>query len=143
MKAPGSQPAKGVTLIELMVVIVVLAIIVSISVPSYRGYMRRAQRTDARAELLRLRGVQEKFFLQNNFYADTAALTARGLIGPSEHGHYNIDLPNVTKTTFTVRATAREGQLEDELCRTFTVNELGVSKSATAAGVDSTAICWR
>jgi type IV pilus assembly protein PilE len=143
MRAAGSRPAKGVTLIELMVVIVVLAIITSISVPSYRSYMRRAQRADAKAELLRVRSVQEKFFLQNNFYADTAALTARGLIGPSEHGHYNIDLPNVTKTTFTIRATAREGQLEDAPCRTFTVNELGVSKSTSAAGIDTTTTCWR
>jgi type IV pilus assembly protein PilE len=143
MRAAGSRPAKGVTLIELMVVIVVLAILVSISVPSYRNYMRRAQRSDAKAELLRVRSVQEKFFLQNNFYADTAALTARGLIGPSEHGHYTVDLPNVTKTTFTVRATAVGGQLEDVSCRTFTVNELGVSKSTTAAGIDSTTTCWR
>jgi type IV pilus assembly protein PilE len=143
MSVPVTNSARGVTLIELMVVVVVLAIIGTIAVPSYRSYMQRAQRADAKAELLRIRSVQEKFFLQNNFYADTAALTARGLIGPSEHGHYTIDLPNVTKTTFTARASAVKGQLEDEACRTFTVNELGVAKAATASGLDNTAICWR
>ena len=143
MNARSSRSARGVTLIELMVVVVVLAIIASIAVPSYRGYIRRAQRADAKTELLRLRSVQEKFFLQNNFYADTAALTARGLIGPSEHGHYTIDLPNVTKTTFTARATAVEGQLEDGACRTFTVDEQGQRLSKNASGADSTAMCWR
>ena len=72
-----------------------------------------------------------------------AALTARGLIGPTEHGHYTIDLPNVTKTTYTARAVAVKGQLEDETCRTFTVDELGVTKALSAGGVDNTALCWR
>jgi type IV pilus assembly protein PilE len=134
---------RGVTLIELMVVIVVLAIIASIAVPSYRNYIRRAQRADAMGELLRLRSVQEKFFLQNNFYADTAQLTALGLIGPSEHGHFTIDLPNVTKTTYTVRATATGGQTEDTPCRTFTVTEQGLRGAKTAGGADNTATCWR
>ena len=134
---------RGVTLIELMVVILVLSIIVSIAVPSYRNYIRRAQRSDATAELLRVRTVQEKFFLQNNFYADQAQLAALGLIGPSEHGHFLIDLPNVTKTSYTARAIATGGQTEDAPCRTFTVNEQGVRAATTSGGVDNTATCWR
>ena len=143
MSVVVTRSARGVTLIELMVVVVVLAIIATIAVPSYRTYMLRAQRADAKADLLRIQSVQEKFFIQNNFYADTAALTARGLIGPTEHGHYTIDLPNVTKTTYTARAVAVKGQLEDETCRTFTVDELGVTKALSAGGVDNTALCWR
>ncbi|MCI0436187.1 MAG: prepilin-type N-terminal cleavage/methylation domain-containing protein [Gemmatimonadetes bacterium] len=143
------QRARGVTLIELMVVIVVLAILASIAVPTYRSYITRAQRADARAELLRVRAAQEKFFLQNNRYAtaaefdDPPAAGGLGFTGTSEHGHYLIDLPNVTATTFTARATATAGQLEDAMCRTFTVNELGQRAATNAGGTDQTATCWR
>ncbi|HJS21572.1 MAG TPA: type IV pilin protein [Steroidobacteraceae bacterium] len=143
MSSRSSRGVRGVTLIELMVVVVVLAIIATIAVPSYRSYVQRAQRADAKTGLLRVRAAQEKFFLQNNSYADQAQLTALGYIGPSEHGHFTIDLPNVTKTTFTARALAIEGQLNDAACRTFTVDEQGQRLSKNASGADSTAICWR
>ena len=38
---------KGITLIELMIVIVIVGILASISIPTYRGYMQRARRADA------------------------------------------------------------------------------------------------
>ena len=149
MRAMTLNRARGVTLIELMVVVLVLSIIASIAVPSYRTYIRRAQRADAKTELMRVRGAQEKFFLQNNRYAttdefdDLPADGGLGFSGTSEHGHYTIDLPNATATTFTARARAAAGQTEDEACMTFTVNELGVRASANAGGGDTTTQCWR
>ena len=65
----GCARQRGVTLIELMIVVVVLAILGSISVSTYRRYMLRANRTDATTMLLRIQVAQEKFFLQNNGYA--------------------------------------------------------------------------
>jgi type IV pilus assembly protein PilE len=134
---------RGVTLIELVIVMLVLSIISTYAVSSYRNYIRRAQRIDAMEELLRVRGVQEKFFVQNNAYADTAQLTALGLIGPSEHGHFLIDLAAVTKTSYTIRATATGGQIEDAPCRTFTIDERGVRVAKTSAGLVNTTTCWR
>ena len=99
------KSARGVTLIELMVVIAVLAVIATIAVPTYRSYQIRAQRTDATAALLQLRQMQEKFFLQNSQYATAAQLTLAppgglGLKTTSEHGIYNIVLNRPTPTTF-------------------------------------------
>jgi type IV pilus assembly protein PilE len=148
MRAPRSRRARGVTLIELMVVVVVLAIIASIAVPSYRNYIRRAQRADAKTELLRVRRAQEAFFLQNNRYAtaaefDDAAPGGLGFTGTSENGHFLIDLPNATVTTFTVRARATGGQVEDGQCQTFTVDEQGTRTATSGGGADTTTICWR
>jgi type IV pilus assembly protein PilE len=136
--------ARGVTLVELMVVVAVLAVIASIAVPSYRGYMRRAQRADATAALLQLRSAQERFFLQNSRYATDAELTAAppgglGLGDVSEHGHYTIDLQNVTATTFTARAQATGGQAEDSQCQTYTIDQSGV-RSSTPNGITT---CWK
>ena len=64
---------NGVTLIELLTVIVVIGILASIAVPSYRNYLIRAQRTEATTALLNLQAAQEKFYLQNNAYTDQVA----------------------------------------------------------------------
>jgi type IV pilus assembly protein PilE len=138
------KSARGVTLIELMVVIAVLAIIASIAVPSYRGYMRRAQRADGTAALLQLRQGQEKFFLQNGQYATPAQLTTAppaglGLSATSERGYYNIVLARPTPTTFTATATATGGQAGDAPCTSFTINEAGVRGSSPG----SITTCWK
>ncbi|MFV5646167.1 prepilin-type N-terminal cleavage/methylation domain-containing protein, partial [Acinetobacter baumannii] len=45
---------QGVTLIELMVVIVIVAIFASIAIPSYQSYSRRATASAAKSEILKL-----------------------------------------------------------------------------------------
>lgn len=129
---------------ELMVVVAVLSIIASIAVPSYRSYLRRAQRADATAALLQLRTAQEKFFLQNGQYATGAQLTTAppgglGLGDTSEHGHYDVVLNRPTTTTFTATATATGGQVDDSACQTFTINELGV-RGSSPNGITT---CWK
>lgn len=138
------QCVRGVTLLELMVVVAVLAIIASVAVPSYRGYLRRAQRADATAALLQLRQAQEKFFLQNGQYADDALLDdappgGLGLSTTSEHGHYTIVLDRLTNTTYVATATAAGGQVDDDACQTFTINEVGV-RTSSPNGITT---CWK
>jgi len=70
--APGRQ--RGMTLMEIIVVVVIVGLLAAIAVPSYRQYVIRTQRTDATVALLRLATAQEKFYLQNNTYADNALL---------------------------------------------------------------------
>jgi prepilin-type N-terminal cleavage/methylation domain-containing protein len=43
---------RGVTLMELLTVVTVLGILTSVSVPTYRQYVMRAQRTEAKAALM-------------------------------------------------------------------------------------------
>src|SRR5437899_1251323 len=59
---------RGVTLIELMVVLAIVAILSSLAVGSYRRYVLRANRTDATSALLRTQVAEEKYFLHNNTY---------------------------------------------------------------------------
>jgi len=57
---------RGVTLAELMIVVVVVGILASVAYPSYRQYAARAKRTEAKAALLQIATMQERFYLQNN-----------------------------------------------------------------------------
>jgi type IV pilus assembly protein PilE len=134
---------RGVTLMELMIVIVVIGILASIAVPSYRSYVVRAQRTDAMSALLRVAAAQEKFYLQNNTYAATALLDdapPAGLgINGTENGWYALAVSSTDLTrNFTITATPVAGgaQANDTHCASFSLTSAG-AKSATNTD------CWR
>ena len=134
---------RGMTLIELMTVIVVVAVLGSIAVSSYRNYLIRTNRTEARMALLRVQTAQEKFFLQNNRYADDDELAAAppaglGVLTPTERGFYAITIEDYTATAYTAVATAAGGQLQDvAACRRFTIDETGARTPDDDSG------CWR
>ncbi len=138
----------GITLIELMVVVVVVANHATNAVPRYSHYMLRTHRTDGRAHLLRVQVAQEKFFLQNNTY--TTNLTAAppaglgmalGAGGVTPDGHYLITVapraPGIG-TSYAATATATGGQAQDvAACRVLTINDQGAKTPNEASG------CWR
>ena len=137
---------KGVTLIELMIVIVVVAILASIAIPSYRQYVLRTHRVEAKTALLNLAAAQEKHYLANNTYAANALLSdappdGLGLPAATENGWYTIAINAASTTAFSATATATGGQTADGDCATFTINALGV-RSATNSGGSASTVCW-
>jgi len=69
----------GYTLIEVMVALTILAIIASIAIPAYRGYISTARETEGHNNLAAIQMAQEEYFLENNSYFvgnDTATLEA-------------------------------------------------------------------
>lgn len=140
---------SGVTLLELMIVLVIVAILAAVAVPSYRQYVVRSQRTDATEALLRLATAQEKFYLQNNRYAtnaemDDAPPAGLGITG-STNGWYTLSVVNADETSFTVRAVPTAGgqQANDRDCVRFEVNDRGIRSAFNSGGADTTAECWR
>jgi type IV pilus assembly protein PilE len=141
---------RGVTLIELMMVITILAIIASIAVPTYRKYLLRAQRSEAKIALLQLQTAQEKFYLQNNTYTDkvttasTATVPGLGLPGTSETGKYDLAVTTlaVGGQSYTATASPRTGggQTDDKDCANFTINERG---TRGISGTQTTEHCWK
>ena len=129
---PGKY-SSGVTLVELMVVVVVIAVLMSIAVPSYRQYSVRANRAEAQWVLLKVAAAQEQFYLQNNTYATNAQL----LLGPpnglglgsavTESQTYQVSIDAANALGFTASAQAIGGQANDDAdCPLFGVNERGV-----------------
>ena len=57
---------RGITLIELMVVVVIIGLMAVIAYPNYREFVARANRNEAKAALLRIATNQERFYLQIN-----------------------------------------------------------------------------
>jgi type IV pilus assembly protein PilE len=128
----------GITLIELMVVMVIIGILTSIALPSYRNYMLRANRVDAKAALLQLAAAQEKHYLQNNTY--TTDLNQLNSSGVSKYGHFTLDVTQADALRFTATAEAREAQVQDLRCAQFSINELG--QKIGGVGGNNDPECW-
>jgi type IV pilus assembly protein PilE len=142
---------RGVTLIELVVVIMIIGILAAVAVPSYRNYVVRSQRADAKDALLALASQQEKYYLQCNAYADNIANAPScddsELQGAdsSENGWYDVTIVAADATGFTLEAeaTAGENQFQDTECRTFRVTDRGIRTAQDSGGADNTEECWR
>jgi type IV pilus assembly protein PilE len=138
---------QGVTLVELLTVVVIVGILASIALPSYRSYLLRSQRTDATTALLRVQSAEEKYLVQNGKYTKELALTGEaglGLYTQSEQGFYDLNVV-LTATGYSATATpaAGKGQASDTKCQVFSVNEVGKRSATDTGGVDRTAECWR
>ena len=135
---------KGVTLIELLIVVVIIGILSVIAIPSYRQYSIRTQRTEAKTALLRLAANQARFYLQNNTY--TTNLAQLGFnVNSSEHGVYTIAVPVANANTFRATAVPAAGggvngvdMSSDAECALFQVTAQG----ARTATPDPHVKCW-
>lgn len=140
---------KGITLIELMIVVVIVAILASIALPSYQQYVFRSKRVTAEGDLYAFRNAMQRFFAENNTFlgaanggANTGAPDATTFADQSpvdgENAAYNLTISAATATTFTVQATPTGGQTGDD-CGNLTLNSINV-RGVSASTV---ANCWR
>jgi type IV pilus assembly protein PilE len=136
-----TRAQRGVTLIELITVMVVVAILTAIAIPSYRAYVLRTQRTEAKTALLQVSAALERCFTRLNRYDDDdcAAARAPNLPFVTENGLYEITARFPTPTTFELTATPRDGQAEDTDCGSFSIDHVGRRSVGGTRGVDA---CW-
>lgn len=143
------RKSRGFTLVELVVAMVVAAILVSIAVPGYMSYVRKARRTDAKNALLALASLEERYYSTSNVYSSTPSdlgfATASTWPQTVGSGYYTVTVSNVnaatstTAATYNITATAIGDEANDAQCLTFTVIQNG-TQSATP---DPTNTCWR
>lgn len=135
---------RGMTLIELVVVMLVVSILASVAISSYRRTVIRANRVDGTSALLRVAAAQEKLYIVNNTYASTALLPA-GLT-TSDRGYYTLtvapDASGFLTQGFVLTATPVAGgpQAADAGCTTLTLDNTGTRGSS---GTALLADCWK
>ena len=134
---------RGVTLVELMVVIVIIAVLSVFAIPSYKGYVMRAQRGDARVALMRVAQFMERAATANGRYPLTADVPASVLV--VEGGRYdNVVVVSNNGLTFTATANRKAGTMqEDDKCGNFSINQAGVRDITSEAAGMTADNCWR
>jgi type IV pilus assembly protein PilE len=135
----------GFTLIEMMIVVGIVGILSAIAIPSYRAYVLRANRADAKRGLLTVAADLERCFTRNNTYVDNSpgAPCAAASSLPRSTTTYRVEADpatGITATTFSIRAVPIGGQAEDTKCGTFGLDD---KNSRTVTGTVMTAQdCW-
>ena len=69
----GLNRDEGFTLIELMVVVMIIAVLIAIAIPSFLGFRRSAQDRAAQSELRNVLLSEKAYWLDNGDYTETAA----------------------------------------------------------------------
>jgi type IV pilus assembly protein PilE len=148
--------ARGFSLIELMIALVIVAIIAAIALPNYKDSVVKSRRTEAKAALLDLQNRMERFFIDHNSYAN-ACITGVGTCtaansvlssANTENGHYRLSITS-DATTYTLKADPQGGQASsDTKCRALTLTNAGIKGIAAITNVTGTtptgtaADCW-
>lgn len=94
-----SRPARGFTLIELMITVVVAGILAAIAIPGYQQYVMKTRREDARTTLAALVQAQERFRTGNSAYSSDASSLMGGAAGAtanSPKGYYVMTVTDLT-----------------------------------------------
>jgi len=96
---------KGITLVELLAVIVIVGILAAVAIPSYTGYLVRARRADAKTSLEQFRAAQEMRRAERGSYATDIAELRNTWGVPAVAGDYNVNFVGVSNAnTFTAEA---------------------------------------
>ena len=128
---------RGVTLIELMIVVIIVSILAAVAYPNYQEYSARAKRNEARAALLRLAINQERFYLNNNtFTTDMTSLGFSASPFTTETGYYTVAVTAADASNFSATATYLLGGKEAGRCLTFTIDGRGAKTSGPETN------CW-
>ncbi len=144
-----TPPARGFTLIEIMVTVATLGIIVGIALPNYVDYVKRSKIVEATSNLSDMRVRMEQYYVDNRQYPASCIATAAG---PPPAG--NIYLPASSKyfaiscalaaTTYTVTATGNASKGMAGFV--YTVDQANNRKTTSLpsgwSGSGASSTCW-
>lgn len=136
-----SRRQRGVTLIELLIVIVIVSILASIAIPGYRAYVIRVNRIDGKSRLLSFASRLERCFTRTNNYTisgDAGGAACLALPFTNPEGTYTFT-GNIQALAFTLTATPINGQAQDTKCTTLTIDQTGLQG---ATGTLTPLQCW-
>ena len=131
---------RGVTLMELMIVMVIVGILASIAIPAYRSYVIRANRADAKVAVMQTAQALERCYSNATPYAYNAASCTVPASTLVASGTYRINVAP-TAAAYVITAVPQGPQATgDPLCATFRLSSAGAQ---TVTGTLPAAECWR
>lgn len=137
---------RGVTLLELALVLALMAILSAIALPTYQDAVRRSHRAEARSALLQAAHWMERVATARGVYPvageDGDALPSALRTVPG--GRYAVSLQTATASAYTLVAEPLGAQSNDR-CGALTLDQAGVRDVILAGNRGSAelvAACW-
>ena len=135
-----ARAVRGLTLIEIMVVVALVGILASIALTSYQSQTRKTRRYAAQSCLMEQAQYMERYYTTaNNPMSYTGAVLPEATCKTNLASYYNFSLTS-TAQAFSVQAVASGAQTGDTDCRTLALNQAAQQSSSSATA--STTGCW-
>lgn len=144
MKKHSFSKHRGFTLIELMIVVVIVAILGGIALPSYQDHVVSSRRADAQGALMGLSQAMERYYTERGTYVGAAdgsnVPTVYPSTSPSDGStvQYNLRVTTLTATNYVLTATPTGGQAGRD--GNLTLDSLGAKTWTNADG--GVRNCW-
>ena len=153
---------KGFTLIELMIAVAIIGILASVAYPSYREYVNKSRRVEAKKTLIAAQQWMERFYTENFRYdknsanvavTDASQFPSRLSVSPppgegSAMYTITVTVTDGVRDAFTVNATRKSGSaMANDRCGDLSIDHLNRRKVTNHKGFGSDAAaldyCWR
>jgi type IV pilus assembly protein PilE len=136
----SAYAVRGLTLIEIMVVVALIGILASIALSSYQSHARKTRRYAAQSCLMEQAQYMERYYTTaNNPMTYTGAVLPSATCQTNLASYYTFSLTS-TAQAFSVQAVTSGSQTGDTDCRTLALNQAAQQSSSSATA--STTGCW-
>lgn len=153
--ATARRRARGFTLTELMIVVVIVGVLGAIAYPLFVESMRKSRRAEAFTALAAAQQAQERWRGSHAAYADTLGAgdaddPGLGLSDQTPTGYYTVAVASADATSYVLTAVGNDGtsQAGDATCRKLAVRMLNGSLQYAGCGscesytFTATNACW-
>lgn len=131
--------ARGFTLIELMITVIIIGLLASIAYPAYQSQVRKTKRSEAKIDLIDTAQRLERCYTQFGAYNNDACTVKSHL---SENEEYKVVISNLGQSTYTVTAVPNNTQqAKDTDCAEFSLDHTGLQLAEDSKGNKATD-CW-
>lgn len=137
----GSDSARGLSLLEMLVVIALAGILAALAWPAWTSHLREVRRLDAQQALQTLHLAQTRWRSQHGHYAPT--LQALGIPDVSPDGHYRLKMEPADPEGYTLLASGVGSQVQDHGCNPMRLQLRQRATLVQDGGPDHNPRCWR
>jgi type IV pilus assembly protein PilE len=137
---PANKRQRGITLIELLIVMVIASVLAMIAVPSYQASVTKSRRADGRVVLNDVAQRLERCYTQFGRYdADDCAIEdGESILSPEGYYLVSVNVPD-DGATYVLTAATHGPQTADEKCGDLALDNTGVRSVSGDAEVTD---CW-